>query len=231
MKAAVIGIGAVGSILARELKKTGHEVVLLGRTESHGFTISENHEDTYHPYVIENINTYPPDSFDVVFISTKATALKELSNVMMKLVHADTEIILCQNGMGFDEWFENSIPAVVYISGQKLEDRIEHFQDSKLIIDNQNYRYLDQLIDDLGQAQLEITKSNDFEKLRYEKLLINLGINTLTGLSKNTAKIFEIKSVTDVAHQLLEEGIAIINSSRQIIDPSVAGTALSVYES
>ncbi|WP_411844128.1 2-dehydropantoate 2-reductase N-terminal domain-containing protein [Salinicoccus sp. HZC-1] len=230
MKIAVIGIGAVGSIIARELKQTGHDITLFGRTERQGFTILEHGEKTNYPYIIENIHAYDHHPFDIIFISTKATALKGLSKVTAGLCHSGTEIVLCQNGMGYDGWFEGSLPAVVYISGQKHEDMVEHFQDSRLIVDDQNYNYLDPLIEDIKTTELEIIKTDDFEKLRYEKLLINLGINTLTGLSQNTAKIFDKENVTELTAELLEEGIRIVNQDKEIIDSDFKNTALNIYK-
>ncbi|HIW11928.1 MAG TPA: hypothetical protein H9891_01980 [Candidatus Salinicoccus stercoripullorum] len=229
MKIAVVGIGAVGSIIARELKRTEHEVTLFGRTEKSGFTVLGNGESTHYPYDIENINAHSGSQFDVIFIAAKATALKTLSRKMPELCHSRTEIVLCQNGMGYDSWFKNGIPAAVYISGQKHGDMIEHFQDSRLIIDSQNYEYLDALIEDLKITDLEIIKAGDFEKLRYEKLLINLGINTLTGLSQNTAKIFDKENVTELTKRLLDEGIEIINSDRKIIEAGFREKALEIY--
>lgn len=230
MEIAVVGMGAVGSIIARELKKTEHTVTLFGRKEAAGFTILEDGERMNYPYTIKNINAYDTSvKFDLIFIATKATALKDLSEIIPELCHSGTEIILCQNGMGYDEWFKGSIPAVVYISGQKHSDMIEHFQDSRLIVENKNYTYLDPLIEDIITTELEIIKSSDFEKLRYEKLLINLGINTLTGLTGNTAKIFDLEEVAELTAKLLDEGIQIVNQSRKIIDSDFMDKALSIY--
>lgn len=230
MRIAVVGIGAVGSVIARELKKTEHAVTLFGRRQRTGFTILENGEKSNYTYTIENINAYDTHTFDVIFIATKATTLKKLSTSITKLCHSSTEIVLCQNGMGYDDWFDHSTPAVVYISGQKHEDMIEHFQDSRLIIGNKNYKYLDSLIEDIVTTELEIIKSDNFEKLRYEKLLINLGINTLTGLSQNTAKIFDRENVTVLAEKLLTEGIQIVNQNKKIIDSDFKERALNIYK-
>lgn len=229
MNIAVVGIGAVGSIIARELKRTEHEVTLFGRTERSGFTIYENGKSTLYPYEIKNINAHDGLQFDVVFMATKATALKGLSRKIPELCHSRTEVVLCQNGMGYDKWFKNSIPAVVYISGQKHEDMIEHFQDSRLIIDSQDHEYLDALIEDLKITDLEIMKAGNFEQLRYEKLLLNLGINTLTGLSQNTAKIFDKHNVTELTKRLLDEGMAIINRDGEIIEAGFREKALDIY--
>src|SRR5699024_12847705 len=109
--------GHVGSLLARELERIDHEVTCLGRTEKSAFTVIGNGESTHYAYDIENINAHSGSLVDVIFIAAKATALKTLSRKMPELCHSRTEIVLCQNGMGYDSWFKNGIPAAVYISG------------------------------------------------------------------------------------------------------------------
>ncbi|MCG1008775.1 hypothetical protein J4760_01775 [Salinicoccus sp. ID82-1] len=234
MKIAVIGIGAVGSVIARELKKLNHDTTLFGRSVKEGFTILENGEKHHYPYRIENVHAYEGKPFDLIFIATKATALETLSRTTQAMSHGNTEIVLCQNGMGFDDFFDSAVPAVVYISGQKHEDMVEHFQDARLLVEDRSYIHLDILTKDLSQndeTELEIQKSKNFIRTRYEKLLINLGINSLTALSGNTAKIFDLESVVGVTRSLLEEGVAIINQEETIIDPAFVDTALSVYRS
>lgn len=234
MKIAVIGIGAVGSVIAREMMMLTHDTTLFGRSRKEGFTIQEDGESRHYPYTIEDINAYEGDAFDVIFIATKATALKAISRIIPRMAHENTEVILCENGMGFDEYFDAPIPAVVYISGQKHADRVEHFQDARLLIEDRPLPYTDRIIDDLEATtgvELEIEKAADFGRIRHEKLLINLGINSLTALSNNTAKIFDLENVTGLTRRLLGEGLDIINREREIIDPSFIDKALSIYQS
>ncbi|WP_342389149.1 2-dehydropantoate 2-reductase N-terminal domain-containing protein [Salinicoccus bachuensis] len=233
MKIAVIGIGAVGSVIAREMKMLPHDITLFGRSRKEGFTIQEDGERRHYPYTIEDISAYEGDAFDIIFIATKATALKSISGIIPAMAHRDTEVILCENGMGFDEYFDAPVPAVVYISGQKHEDRIEHFQDARLLIADRTYAYIDRLITDLEDTtgvELEIGKTDEFRRIRYEKLLINLGINSLTALSGNTAKIYDLEAVTALTRGLLEEGLSIINQDEEIIDRAFVDKALSVYQ-
>ncbi|WP_462420552.1 ketopantoate reductase C-terminal domain-containing protein [Salinicoccus sp. Marseille-QA3877] len=234
MKIACIGIGAVGSIIARELKSMDLDITLFSRTERNGFTILENNEYIDYDYFIQSIDNHDETKFDIIFISTKATALRSLVSTISEISHDDTDIILCENGMGYDSWFKNSIPAVVYISGQKKHDYIEHFRDSRLIIENKKYRHLDELIEQLESDQdveLEIIKNDKFEKLRYEKLLINLGVNTMTALSQNTAQIFKDADVVDLTKQLLKEGQKIINQESDIITDDFIDESVKLFQS
>lgn len=234
MKIACIGIGAVGSIIARELKSMDLDVTLYSRTEQSGFTILENDEYTRYDYPIQSISDHEDKTFDVIFISTKATVFKYLVDIIPQMSHEHTDIILCENGMGYDHWFKNSIPSVVYISGQKKQDYIEHFRDSRLIIENKRYHHLDELIALLAadeDVELEIIKNDQFEKLRYEKLLINLGVNTMTALSQNTAQIFQDADIVTLTEQLLKEGQEIINRHSEIITDDFIDHSIQLFQS
>lgn len=234
MKIACIGIGAVGSIIARELKSMDLDVTLYSRTGQSGFTIFENDEYTRYDFPVYPINQHDGSEFDVIFISTKATVFKDLVDIIPEISHEHTDVILCENGMGYDGWFDNSIPAVVYISGRKKQNYIEHFRDSRLIIENKRYHHLDELIALLESGEhveLEIIKDDMFEKLRFEKLLINLGVNTMTALSQNTAQIFQDADIVNLTEQLLKEGQRIINRQSEIITDDFIGHSISLFQS
>lgn len=234
MKIACIGIGAVGSIIARELKKTDFDVDLYSRSGSSGFTILENGEYTTYDHPVRPLDEAGAVKYDIIFIAAKATALEQLKSDLPGFSHRGTEIILCQNGMGYDSWFHNNIPAVVYISGQKKEDHIEHFRDSRLIIADEPHPHLDLLIEHIeqnGDIDLEINKDRDFERLRYEKLLINLGVNTITALSQNTARIFRDAEIISLTRALLKEGRAVINRKSPIISNDFIEESIRLFQS
>lgn len=234
MKTACIGIGAVGSIIARELKQLDIDVTLFSREEQDGFTILEDGEYTTYPWHIHPLDSHKSGTYDLIFIAVKATAMKSVSNAVKSMSHDTTEIILCANGMGYDGLFQNPVPSVVYISGQKHPNYIEHFRDSRLIIENTPLPFTDQLIKNIEQhaeTELVIEKSSEFKRLRYEKLLINLGVNSMTALTQNTAQIFSDEDILHLTRLLLEEGKNIINQDEQMIDDDFVETSIALYQS
>lgn len=234
MKIACIGIGAVGSIIARELKKLDASITLYSRTKRPHFTILEDEEYTVHHHMVYPLDAHTDETYDIIFIATKATQLKMLSEYVPKMSHASTEIILCENGMGYEQYFTRPIPSVVYISGQKHKDYIEHFRDSRLMIEDKPFQHIDTLISMIKNQPsvvLNITKDGQFEKMRYEKLLINLGVNTMTALTQNTAQIFTDKDIIELTRQLLKEGQNIINQQNEIISDAFIEEAINLYKS
>ncbi|MGO1923221.1 MAG: ketopantoate reductase C-terminal domain-containing protein, partial [Jeotgalicoccus sp.] len=83
-------------------------------------------------------------------------------------------------------------------------------------------------------VNFELLKSTEFNKMRYEKLLINVGINSMTALSKNTAKIFEDDKTVQLTRQLLTESAAVVNMCNTDdvkIDEGFVDYAMDMYYS
>ena len=235
MKVGIIGAGAVGSIIARELSKIQNiDLRLMARSERKGFIIKHKGEEVFHPIEVKDISTIN-EQFDLIFIASKTTALANIKDKVTELMHEDTELVYALNGMGYDDMFSNSIPSVVYISGQQTKDYIEHFLNQRLIVEDKTYRYLDTLIQQLEvnkNITLTIEKSTDFKLMRYEKLLINVGVNSVTALSKNTAQIFKSQEMIELTKILLKESVDIVNhynTDGLTIDESFIERAINTY--
>lgn len=216
MKIGIIGAGAVGSIIAREFHKLPAdkvELTLMARSARNGFTVLEQGVKTFHEIKVHNINEVT-EKFDVLFIATKTPALTALKDTIEHITHKNSEIIYALNGMGYDSIFNQGVPGVVYISGQQHDDYIEHYVNQKIILPERQFSYTDkliELIDHTETVNFELLKSSEFNKMRYEKLLINVGINSMTALSKNTSKIFEDDKTVQLTKQLLAESVAVVN--------------------
>lgn len=237
MKIGIIGAGAVGSIIAREFYKLPAdevELTLMARSARNGFTILEQGVKTYHEIKVHNISEVT-DKFDVLFIAAKTPALTALKETISNITHKNSEIIYALNGMGYDAVFDRGIPGVVYISGQQHDDYIEHYVNQKVILPERQYSCIDkliELIDSTEAVNFELLKSSEFNKMRYEKLLINVGINSMTALSKNTSKIFEDDKTVQLTRQLLTESLAVVNmcnTDNVQIDDGFIDYAMDMY--
>lgn len=237
MRIGIIGAGAVGSIIAREFYKLPAdkvELTLMARSARDGFTLLDQGVKTYHEIKVHNISEVT-DKFDVLFIAAKTPALTALKETINNIIHKDSEIIYALNGMGYDAVFDQGIPGVVYISGQQHDDYIEHYVNQKIILPEGKFSYIDkliELIDSTETVNFELLKSSAFNKMRYEKLLINVGINSMTALSKNTSKIFEDDRTVQLTRQLLTEALAVVNkcnTDNVEIDENFIDYAMDMY--
>ncbi|WP_165980635.1 oxidoreductase [Macrococcus carouselicus] len=221
---AVIGPGAVGSVITNELRNAGLDVKLFGRKEQQITLLSAQQVKLNVSSLVVN-----QQQFDFIFVAIKATKIAEIKDALIKMCHDGTIIIVCQNGMGQLPEFTMApaFQAAVYISGQNKEGHITHFRDRKLILPN--HEQMLRLKTLLHDTQLEVIITDDQKTLLWYKMLVNLGINTVTALAKNTAVIMEMPAVEKMVRELLAEGIMIANSEGESFQESDIDEILAIY--
>lgn len=200
MRIAIIGPGAVGTTIAYELQQVLPHVTLLGRINK------SIHLQPANQHVAVNNIKAMTDPFDVIIIAVKTHQLGTLIPDLKRLTHDDTTIILAQNGYGLLSKlpFKYVYQAVVYISGQKKGDEVIHFRDYRLHI--QRDSRTEQLKQYIKHTKIELILEDYIETTIWYKLLVNLGINSITALGGNTAQILKIPEIYQLCTRLLEEG-------------------------
>lgn len=222
---AVIGNGAVGSVIAHELKSAGKNVRLFGRQEQQIIlSIPQQVKLNVTSLVVNQ------EKFDYIFVAVKATRIAEIRSALNKMCHDHTVIIVCQNGIGQLSQFDMapSFQAAVYISGEKNGLRVKHFRDKKLVLPD--HPLMRQLKQEISDTALDIEISSSQLTIIWYKMLVNLGINTVTALSKNTAQILELSEVRALVQTLLEEGILIANTHGESFTHEVVDEIMAIYD-
>jgi 2-dehydropantoate 2-reductase len=113
MKCCIIGAGAIGGHLAVKLHGAGHEVSVIARgtqlaaIESAGLVLEQG-ELRLHAPVRASADERALGEQDLVFIATKATALREIAAYLPALVGAQTRVAFLQNGMTW--WYPIGLP-------------------------------------------------------------------------------------------------------------------------
>ncbi|MBF0747642.1 oxidoreductase, partial [Gemella sp. 19428wG2_WT2a] len=134
------------------------------------------------------------------------TQLDQITPHLTNITHDKTVIILTQNGYGQLKQINHShvYQAVVYISGQKTDQQVTHFRDwtLKLPINNDTL-LLKSLTKD---SILNIECIEDYYEQVWYKLLVNLGINTITAITRQTAKVLKSDGIENLCRNLLIEG-------------------------
>jgi len=108
----IFGAGAVGGHLAAKLAAAGHELSAVARgpnlaaLQSGGIALREG-ERTYKGRVRASDNAADLDAQDVVFVTTKATALAAFASAAVALCHADTVCVFVQNGIPW--WYAQGL--------------------------------------------------------------------------------------------------------------------------
>lgn len=223
MNIAIIGAGAVGTIIAHELKQTLPNVTLIGRT-SKQMTIQPANQ-TIKVHDIKEIKS----TFDTIIIAVKTHQLDALMPQLHHLAHSETIFILAQNGYGLLPQlpFKHTYQAVVYISGQKTEDKVTHFRDYRLHL--QQDAHTTELKKVFDKTKIEIVLEENIEEKIWYKLLVNLGINSITALGRNTAQILKINEVNNLCRKLLTEGIQVAKAEGIHFSNTIVEDIMNIY--
>ncbi|PTE69232.1 oxidoreductase [Staphylococcus devriesei] len=223
MRIAIIGPGAVGTTIAYELQQTLTDVTLLGRSTKEMHIAPAN--QTVRAYNIDEMDT----PFDAIIIAVKTHQLKDLIPKLHRLSHHETIFILAQNGYGLLSHlpFKHIYQAVVYISAQKSDNKVVHFRDYRLHLQQDAHTTkLKQLFD---HTKIEIVLENNIEEKIWYKLLVNLGINSITALGKNTAQILKINEVETLCRALLNEGRKVAQAEDIDFPDTIIDEIMTIY--
>lgn len=224
----IIGPGAVGSVMAETLLQNGQHVHLLGRNAGE-IRIDREGQLSEATLSVEELSSFQA-ALDYIFIAVKGTQLSTVLPFVEKLTHENTVTIICQNGYGQLERINmpHTYQAVVYISGQKKDQTITHFRDRKLILpENKDTIALHQLV---KGSDLDIQISTNYLNDMWFKLIVNLGINSVTALSRNTACILTNAKVRNLCETLIEEGIRIARAEGIHFDKSTVQDIMDIYD-
>ncbi|WP_436964790.1 oxidoreductase [Staphylococcus xylosus] len=226
---AIIGPGAVGTTIAYDLQHNQPNLKLLGRRDQTlDFFVNGNSTEA-HQLTVTALSDCDK-KFDVIFIAVKIHQLSKVLTELDHLLHKDTTIILAQNGHGQLSKFKHPFvyQAVVYISGQKENDKVTHFRDHKLIL--KNTPQTEALRKELENTPLDIHLTDDIEKAIWYKLLVNLAINSVTALSRSTASVLTIAGIKNLCENLLREGIEIAKFENVIFGEEIVTEIMTIYE-
>src|SRR5258705_1024399 len=112
MRVCVFGAGAVGGHIAAKLAAAGHEVSAVARganlaaIRANGIALREGAR-TYAGRLRASENAAELGAQDVVFVTTKATALAALESAASALSDRDTMFVFVQNGVPW--WYAQGL--------------------------------------------------------------------------------------------------------------------------
>ena len=227
-KFAIIGPGAVGSTIAFELQQHFDDTLLLGRQDATLSYYPGNHMPM-HQLQVQSL-TATTAKVDVLFVAVKTYQLNTIIEDIKRITHQDSIIVLAQNGRTNLETLTlpNVYQAVVYISGQKEQNTVTHFRDERLHVqDSPQTRNLAQL---LAPTNLELKLESHIEDTIWYKLLVNLGINTVTALTQSTAKVLKDNKVNHLCRQLIDEGAHVALAEGVNLPKDIVTQIMSIYE-
>ena len=251
MKYAVIGLGAIGSIIGGLLTKSGEDVVLIGKKNQvetigqKGFRIDGFNGSI----IVENVHASTDLSLlsdvDAVIICVKSQDTQNLANDLKKYVNKSALLISLQNGIRnlkilrdttgnkavsgailFNAFYTRPGEAEITIKGGLL-----------LEADDSSYDKVNRLVNSLKKEGLKSKIVDDIEGYAWNKLIVNLQ-NALTALTGQTIRGSIVdKDSRAILIATMKEGLNVVEKSGiplktlPDIDPRKTIRRLSLFNS
>lgn len=230
MKIAIIGAGAMGSLFGGRLALAGEDVWLLDVWEEHvraindrGLVIATAAKDlTARP----RATTRPEDigAVDLVVVFVKSTATRAAAGTAVTLLGPDTAVLTLQNGYGNAEMIATVVGADRVIAGTTAQGatllgpgRIMHGGSGETHIGELGGKRTDRsqrVAACLTQAGIPTVVDDNVAALIWGKLVVNVGINALTGITglKN-GELADHDETKQVLAMAVEEAVKVADAA------------------
>ena len=232
MKIAVVGPGALGCLVAGYLKKAAKEEIwLIDRSNERAEHIKKNGIKVETPggsfNVSMNASAKPKDVgfCDLVIICVKSYSTEEACKDIKDLVGEKTYVLTLQNGIGNvqilnDNFGPDKVIAGVTNHGATLlgMGHIRHAGKGDTVIGKSDGRILGVVRDAanvLIKAGFDTKVSKDIDSVIWSKLVINVGINALTAITRlHNGKLIEYDTTREIMRDAVQEAVRVIKRKR-----------------
>lgn len=202
MKIAIVGAGAMGCLYGAKLSKVkSNQVFFIDVWQEHidamnnnGLMMEENARMIEFKGLIATNDPVSIGPVDLAIIFVKSTLTNEAMNNNKSIFGPDTIAITLQNGLGNIDVISQSIGPKNVLAGTTAHGatmigpgKIRHAGTGKTIIGElsgqttDRIRKIELMFNDAG---IETTVSDNVVGLVWDKLLINVGINALSGITR-----------------------------------------------
>jgi len=231
MKIVIVGPGAMGCLLAAFLFKSKEQLWLVDHNKERAAKISqsgislEGVSGNWQAKVRATVDLKEIGQADLIILAVKAYDTKEAIKNIKPLVSADTQVLTLQNGIGNVEIIaeaigqENVIAGVTNLGATLLGDgNIRHAGKGETVIgrlDAKTPVEMRRIREVFDRAGLEIKFSRDIKGLLWSKLIINVGINALTVLTRlPNGKLTGFEGSSRILRQAVTEAVKVAKRKR-----------------
>ncbi|MFA4982576.1 MAG: 2-dehydropantoate 2-reductase [Candidatus Omnitrophota bacterium] len=232
MKIAVVGPGALGCLVAGFLKtKTKEDVWLIDRLPDRAKKIASSGvkiEGMNSLFTAKlNVTADPKEAgaCDLVIICVKSYSTEDACKEIKELVSEDTAVLTLQNGIGnvqvLNDYFgtERVIAGITNHGATLLgPGHVRHAGKGDTIIGKSNGKLSGALRNAsnlLTKAGFETKISKDIDSVIWSKLIINVGINALTGILRiPNGRLLEYEESRELLRSSVQEAVKIVKRKR-----------------
>jgi 2-dehydropantoate 2-reductase len=233
-RVAIIGVGAIGGVIASLLEQTGrHEVFLCVRRPLAGLTVEKPEGGTVsvHAAVVTDPTVAPP--VDWVMVATKAYDVPGAAKWLGMLRTQGAPVAVLQNGVEHRERFAPYVP-MESILPVVVDCPVERQAPNR--VRQRGVMHLKAPESALGRAFVELfagtptdaVEVSDFLSAAWTKLCNNAA-GVLPTLLLQPAGVFRDEAIGDVARQIVRECIAVGRAEGARLGDELAETVLQAY--
>lgn len=231
MKIVIVGPGAIGSLFSAFLAKSGAELWLLDKDKERAHKINqqgiiiEGISGNWQAAVKVTVEINEIGSADLIIICVKSYDTKEAILKVKPLIGEDTLVLTLQNGLGNIEIIsevigQDKVIGGVTNQGATLLDvgHIRHAGKGETVIgriDGKISAQLRSIREVFNKVGLETRISRDIKGLLWSKLIINVGINALTAITRlNNGRLIEFGGTRKILNAAVMEAVKIAKRKR-----------------
>lgn len=231
MKIVIVGPGAMGSLVAGFLSKLKEEIWLLDKNKERAGKITqsgisvEGISGNWQAQVRVTADTQDIGQVDLIIIAVKSYDTKEAAVAAKPLLGDNTRVLTLQNGIGNIEIIsevvgqEKVIGGVTNLGATLIDaGRIRHAGKGETVIgriDGKIPVEMRAIREIFNKAGLETRISRDIKGLLWSKLIINVGINALTAITRlNNGRLIEFDGTRRILREAVTEAIRVAKRKR-----------------
>ena len=239
MKIVIVGPGAIGSLFAAYLAKSKQEIWLLDKDKARAESLNKNGiaisgvSGTWQARVRACANPEEIGKADILIVCVKSYDTKKAINYARSIIDTNSSVLTLQNGIGNLEIISEVISgqnvfACVTSQGANLVQpgELKHagFGDTVIgRIDGKLTSELRELRGLFNQVGIPTRLSRDIKGALWSKLIINVGINALTAITRlRNGQLLEFEGTRVIMRQAVSEATKIAKRKRiklQFDDP------------
>lgn len=200
MKIVMLGAGAMGSLFGAMLSRCGKgDVWLLDiweehmtQVKTHGLVVESEQEETVFK-VKATTNPEEVGVADLIIVFVKAYLTREAVESNLSMVGPETVLVSLQNGLGNIETIESVVGGAHVVGGVTAQGstmvgpgRVRHGGKGPTYVGETNGKSTPKVklvASLLGESGIPTEVSDDIERLIWEKLIVNVGINAVAAIA------------------------------------------------
>ena len=227
MKIAIIGAGAMGCLYGAKLAAAENEVHLIDVVKEQVDAINARGiviEDEAGQVTVENLSAAMSASFvghaDLAIVFVKSTLTGQAVTRSLPVFGPKTTALTLQNGLGNVELISEAVGSEYVVAGTTAHGatmlepgKIRHAGRGITVIgelDGRETARIKEIERVFNEAGIETRVSDNVTGLIWDKLLVNAGINALTGITRlHNGELLNYPELVELMELAVSEGLAV----------------------